>query len=144
MLSFPAFRKTKQNKTLSLAWQTQTRVAAHLKPCPARSMAARNILTPTLHFKVSASKLKWLHQHISFLISACSALPCQFSECRCAVFRSRPAVGWLWGIRWRKLWWCEASFQSAVPCTGYRTGMSVTNILSSWRGPQRTVEETNL
>lgn len=33
-----------------------------------------------------------LCQLISFVMSAYSTLPCQFSEC-CAVFRSRPAVG---------------------------------------------------
>lgn len=36
-----------------------------------------------------------LCQLISFVMSAYTSLPCQFSEC-CAVFRSRPAVGWLW------------------------------------------------
>lgn len=64
----------------------------------------------------------WLCQLISSLVLACSAPPCQLSEWCCAVFRSLPAVGWLWETRWRKLWWCEASFQSAVQSTGYKTG----------------------
>ena len=62
---------------------------------------------------------------------ASSAVPRQFSECCCAVFRSQPAVGWLWETRWRKLWWCEASSPSAAPCTGCRMGKCVSILL--WR-----------
>lgn len=53
---------------------------------------------------------------------------CRFSECRCAAFRCRHAVGWLWGTPWRKPWWCEDSFQSAVQSIGYRMGRCLTDL----------------
>lgn len=57
------------------------------------------------------------------------SLTYQFSECCYAVFRFRLAVGWLWETHWRRLWWCEGSFQSAVQCTGYKMGKSSISIM---------------
>lgn len=48
-----------------------------------------------------------------------------FSDNFYTLTRSRRAVAWLWEIHWRKLWWCEDSFQNVVQCTGYKMGKSL-------------------